>query len=72
MYTALNNLVILYTDMLDEDVTEYHAYTSLLNLTIYFTFYLLLLNSNYCITQFFIAPAYFIISCLYAFKTPNI
>jgi hypothetical protein len=50
IYTALNNLVILYTDVMDESVAGYHAYVSLLNLNLYFTYYMLQMNCNYCIT----------------------
>ena len=72
IYTAVNNLVVLYSEVLDQQERGYHAYVSLLNLNLYFTYYMLQLNCNYCITQFFISPCYLIIGCLYAFKTPDI
>ena len=48
LYAAAHNLVVLYTCMVED--TGAHAHVALVNLTIYFAYYLLLMNSNYCLT----------------------
>jgi hypothetical protein len=49
-YTALNNLVIIYSGQMDAEEESYHALVSHFTLNIYFSYYVLRLNSNYFIS----------------------
>ncbi len=48
LYAATHNLVVLYTCMVED--TGAHAHVALVSLTIYFAYYLLLMNCNYVLT----------------------
>lgn len=49
-YTALNNLVIIYSGQMDAEEESFHAIVSHFTLNIYFSYYILRLNSNYFIS----------------------